>query len=449
MKERRSGWRSSDSPTGQRAKNGLAFQRKSDETSVCCPFLLSPERQPSRRSFTGSPVRSALILWIASPIFALSLFLSLPLLAQKARDGIGPDQRFYPVHNFRDDWQVYDEATKAYVPYLIEVQGSVPALSVSIDLESNRHYQLLLRTREDAHLFVNAALRQKLTADQWYTFSVDSLYGVYREPKLFLTVYGSSGPDARELVMAYPKSILQKPIVASGDNLSVRPRSFSVYQDFFGLGLVFLLATHALLFSLNRRAFTTFYDIRDLFTLRARDESFLVSRPMSLTNNLFILNLSFVLAYLFLFVQSRNIDVFASKALLLDQQNFGAVLLYYLLISTLIFLSFLGKYLMLQVVGSLYRFDTIVDLHYFKLIQSSLLFFTLVGFVTAIVIFNAPQIVGLTNLLLIPFIVFYLGRLVLLYLVITAAAPIKSLYLISYLCIVELVPLLIGVRFAL
>jgi len=377
------------------------------------------------------------------------LFLSFPLLAQNARDGIGPEQRFYAVHNFRDDWQVYDEVAKAYVPYLFEVQGSVPALSIFIDLESNRHYQLLLRTHEDAHLFVNAALRKKLIADQWYTFSIDSLYGVYHEPKLFLTVYGSPGPDARELMMAYPKSILQKPIVASGDNLSVRPRTFSVYQDFFALGLVFLLATHALLFSMNRRAFLTFYDVRDLFTLRTRDESFLISRPMSLTNNLFVLNLSFVLAYLFLFVQSRNIDVFASRALSLDQQNFGSVLLYYLLISALIFLSFMGKYLMLQIVGSLYRFDTIVDLHFFKLIQSSLLFFTLIGVVAAVLIFNAPYIAELTNLLLIPFTVFYLGRLVLLYLTITATAPIKSLYLISYLCIVELVPLLIGVRFAL
>ncbi len=376
-------------------------------------------------------------------------FLSLPLIAQNARDGIGPEQRYYAVHDFRDDWQMYDELTKAYVPYLFDVQGSVPALSVSIDLESNRHYRLLLRTREDAHLFVNAALRKKIVANQWYTFSIDSLYGVYHEPKLFLTVYGSPGPDGRELVMAYPKSILQKPIIASGDNLSVRPRAFSVYPDFFALGLVFLLATHALLFSMNQRAFLTFYDVRDLLTLRTRDETFLVNRPMSLTNVLFVLNLSFLLAYLFLFVQSRNIDVFSSSALLLDQQNVGAMLLYYLLISGLIFLSFMGKFLMLQVVGSLYRFDSIVNLHFFKLIQSSLLFFTVVGIIAAILIFNVPNITGLTNVLLIPFTIFYLARLVLLYLVITATAPIKSLYLISYLCIVELVPLLIGVRFAL
>jgi hypothetical protein len=400
----------------------------------------------------GRIMTKSLNHWNASPVITQSLIfflLSLPLLAQKAHDGIGPDQRFYAVHDFSDDWQVYDDATKAYVPYLFEVQGSVPALSVSIDLESNRHYRLLLRTREDAHLFVNAALRKKLNAGQWYTFSVDSLYGVYREPRLFLTVYGSPGPDSRQLLMAYPKSILQKPIMASGDNLSVRPRTFSMYPDFFALGLVFLLASHALLFSMNQRAFLTFYDIRDLFTLRTRDESFLINRPMSLTNNLFVLNLSFVLAYLFLFVQSRNIDVFASRALLFDQQNFGALLLYYLLISSLIFLSFVGKYLMLQVVGSLYRFDMIVDLHFFKIVQSSLLFFTGIGIVAAVLIFNAPHIAGLTNLLLIPFTIFYLARLVLLYLIITATAPIKSLYLISYLCIVELVPLLIGVRFAL
>lgn len=385
-------------------------------------------------------------------LFVLSFVHSFTLLAQPPRPnqgGTGPNQRYYTVHDFRNDWQVYDENNKAYVPYLVEIQGNVPALSVPIDLESNRYYQLLLRTREDAHLFINAALRKKLTAEQWYIFSVDSLYGIYREPKLFLTIYGSPGPDAKTLVLAYPKSILQKPITASGDNLSVRPRLFSVYPDFFALGLVFLLATHALLFSMNRRAFLTFYDVRDLLTIRTRDESFLVNRPMSLVNNLFVLNLSFVLAYLFLFVQSRNIDVFASSVLLFDKQNFGAMLLYYLLISSLIFFSFIGKYLMLQVVGSLYRFDNIVNLHFFKVVQSSLLFFSVVGVVATVLIFNAPAISGLTNMLLIPFTIFYTARLVLLYLVIMSTASIKSLYLISYLCIVELVPLLIGVRFAL
>lgn len=377
------------------------------------------------------------------------LFTFTSTLAQSPRDGVGPDNRFYAVHNYRDDWQVYDEVTKAYVPYVLEVHGDVPTLSVSIDLESNQHYQLLLRTNNDAHLFLNAALRKRVIGGQWYTFRIDSLYQIYRQPRLFLTIYGSSGSDARQLIMAYPKSILQKPIVASGDNLSVRPRTFSVFDNFFGVGLLFLLATHALLFGLYRRAFLTFYDLRDLLTLRTRDESFLINRPMSLTNILFVLNLSFVLAYLFLFVQSRNIDVFGSRILLFDGQGFGALLLYYLVVSGLIFLSFLGKYVMLQVVGSLYRFDSIVNLHFFKLLQSSLLFFTALILIAAIIIFNIPNSDGLTGVLLIPFTIFYLARLTLLYLVITATAPIKSLYLISYLCIVELVPLLIGVRFAL
>jgi hypothetical protein len=374
--------------------------------------------------------------------FALSLY------AQPTRNGIGPDGRFYVVHDYRDDWQVYDEAAKTYLPYVFEVQGEVPALSVPIDLESNQRYHLLLRTNQDAHLFLNAALRKKLVAGQWYTFRVDSLYQIYRQPQLFLTIYGSSGLDTRQLVMAYPKSILQKPIIASSDNLSVRPRAFSVYRDFFGMGLLFLLATHAVLFALYHRAFLVFYNLRDLLTLRIRDESFLINRPLSLMNILFVLNLSFVLAYLFLFVQSRNIDVFASRALLLDQQSFGAILLYYLLVSGIVFLAYMGKYLMLQVVGSLYRFDPIVNLHFFKIIQSSLLFFTSIVLVAAILIFNVPHLTSLTSALLIPFTIFYIARLVLLYLVITTTAPIKSLYLISYLCIVELVPLLIGVRFA-
>ncbi|WP_245581690.1 DUF4271 domain-containing protein [Rudanella lutea] len=384
-------------------------------------------------------------------VLALSLLHSfaLSLFAQTTRNGVGPEQRYYAVHSFADDWLVYDEAAKAYVPYLPEIHADAPAVSASIDLESNRHYQLLLYTDTDSYVFINAALKKQLLGGRWYTFSIDSLYNAYRQPRVLLSIYGSAGVAGKQMIMGYPKSILQKPVVLSDDNLSVRPRTFSVYQNFFGLGLLFLLAIHALLFSLYRRAFLVLYDPRDLFALRVRDESFLINRPLSRTVLLFLISLSFVMGYLFLFVQSRNVNVFSSRTLLLDQQNFGALLLYYLLVSVLVFLSFLGKYLMLQVVGSLYRFESVVNIHFFKVVQSSLLFFTAIGFLAAIVIFNGPAIENLTNYLLIPFTVFYLVRLVLLYLVIRAQAPIKSLYLISYLCIVELVPLLIGVRFAL
>ena len=383
-----------------------------------------------------------------------ALLLSFPLSlfsvnAQTRTNGIGPDNHYYPIHTFRDDFQVYDEAAKAYIPYIVEQHGGETALSAYVDLESNRHYSLLVSTRQDGYLFINAALKRKLRAGTWQVLSIDSLFRVYRQPEIFLTIYGTPGLDDKQVFIGYPKSATQKQVILRDDNLSVRPRPQTIYGNFLSLSLLFLLATHAFLFTFYHRAFQRFYSLRDLFSLRAQEESFLINRPLSSTNTLFALNLGFVIGYLIVFVQSRNLDVFASRTLLLGDQHMGWLIGEYFLVSGLAFLSMMGKYVLLEVMGGLYKLQDIIHVHYFKILQSSLLFFTVLAFFLAIVAYNVPAVTWSSNVLLIPLIAFYVARLMLLYMVIRSLESIKNLYLFSYLCIVELIPLIIGLRFAL
>ena len=379
--------------------------------------------------------------------FALSLFYSTAP-AQPRTPGIGPESRYYPVHDFNNDFLVFDEAEKAYVPYIVEQHADKTALSAYVDLESNRHYQLLIRTRQDGYLFINAALKQKLLGGTWQVLSIDSLFRVYRQPEIFLTLYGAPGLNDRQLFIGYPKSTTQKTVMLRDDNLSLRPRQLSAHGSFLGIGLLFLLATHAFLFSVHHRAFLRFYSLRDLLSLRAQEESFLINRPLSSTNILFTINLSLVLAYLMLLVQSHNIAVFTSGPLP-GEQTFGSLTLSFLLLGTGTFIALIGKYVMLEVLGGLYKMQDSINIHFFKLLQSSMLFFTAMVLLMAVITYNTPTVAWSQNLLLAPLIAFYTARLVLLYLVIRSIEPIKNLYLFSYLCIVELIPLIIGLRFAL
>ncbi|GAB3950800.1 hypothetical protein GCM10028805_29600 [Spirosoma harenae] len=344
---------------------------------------------------------------------------------------------------------MYDEGAKAYVPYIVEQHAAQTALSAYIDLESNRRYSLIVSTQQDGYLFINAALKRKLRAGQWQVLNIDSLYRVYRQPEIFLTIYGAPGIEDKQLYIGYPKSATQKPVVLRDDNLSVRPRIRTAYDNFLGLGLLFLVASHAFLFTFSHRAFLRFYSLRDLVSLRAPEESFLINRPLSGTNLLFVLNLSFVIAYLVVFAQSRNLDVFASRALLLGEQQFGWQVGQFFLLSIVAFLSLMGKYVSLEIMGGLYKLDKVVNVHYFKVLQSSLLFFALLTLLLVGIAYNTSALVWSQNALLLPLIVFYVGRLALLYFVIRSLEPIKNLYLFSYLCIVELIPLIIGLRFAL
>lgn len=380
--------------------------------------------------------------------FALSLFFFCTTFAQSRTEGIGPANSYYPVHNFQDDFQVYDEATKAYVPYIVEQHADQTALSTYIDLESNRHYSLLISTRKDGYLFINAALKRKLRAGQWTVLSIDSLFRVYRQPEIFLTLYGAPGLVDKNLFIGYPKSATQRPVVLRDDNLSVRPRPVSMYTNFLGLGLLFLLATHAFLFAFHRRAFLRFYSPRDFFSLRAQEESFLINRPLSSTNVLFVLNLSFVVAYLIIFIQSRQLDVVVSRRLF-NEQSLLYILQEFFVLGVIAFIVLMGKYVALEVIGGLYKLQSSINLHFFKVLQSSMLFYTILTLFLVVIAYNTGTMSWSEHILIIPLLIFYAARLAFLYIVIRSQEPIKNLYLFSYLCIVELIPLIIGLRFAL
>lgn len=369
--------------------------------------------------------------------------------AGNTRNGIGPGGRYYPVHSIRDDWQVYDEANKAYIPFIVEQHSELPSVSAFIDLESNRNYKLLVWSEEDCYVFLDAALKQKLPGGSWLVMSIDSLYKVYRKPQLFLTLYGPPGIENKQAFIGYPKSASQKAVVLSDDNLSVLPRPHTVYDDFFGLALIFLLGTHAFLFTFFRRPFLSFFSLHDLFALRLRDEQFVINKQLNRATIAFTLNLSFVIGFLIMFVQDLDIDVFASRTLMLQGRQLPSLIIDFFLVSGIAFLLMMGKYVALQSIGSLYRLESITNLHYFKILQASSIFFPTIAILLTALVFNIHDPASIGAYLQIPFIIFYVGRLVLLYVVFTNAASVKSLYLISYLCIVELVPLLIGVRFAL
>ncbi|MRS65568.1 DUF4271 domain-containing protein [Larkinella terrae] len=364
--------------------------------------------------------------------------------------GVGPNQQFFPVHDFRNDWLVYDQAYKSYVPFIDEQHELVPSVSFFLDIESNRRYSLLVSTRQDGFLFIDAALKRKLIANEWLVLNLDSLYRVYRKPELFLTLHGSPGVEDKMVFIGHRKSTTQKNVIVADTRLSILPRRLSVYANFFTLCLLFIVAINAYLFNFHHRAFLRFFNLADLLSVTVRDELFLVNRPLSRTNLLFLMNQSFITAYLYLIIQSKNIDLFLSRALLLRGQGLLDLTLTFFELSFLAFFLLLAKYLFIVTIGGLYRLEEVVNLHFFKAMQSSLVFFTAGAICVATIAANTPTTTTWPSMwLIVPFVGFYVIRLALLYVVIANKAIVKNLYLFSYLCIVELIPLTIGVRFAL
>jgi hypothetical protein len=410
-----------------------------------------------RHDWAGTMIDLFRVIFRFSPLaFRFSFCLTLSLLppfahslqAQGRQEGIGPASRFYPVRDFQQEMVVYDEMFKAYVPFIDEQHANERAISAFVDLESNRRYKLLVQSKTDGFLFVDAALRRKCPAGQWLVFDIDSLYQVYRKPQLFITLYGPAVLNNWQLVIGHMRTNSQQTIRLNDNLLSVQPRQLTGFTNFFSLGLLLLLASHAFLYTFFRRGFQTYYNPVNLARLDPPDESFLISRPLGRTSMAFTVNLSLCLAFLFLHFQSLNVSLFGAGTLLPQGQNFWQLSLSYIALSVAFYLLMLGKYALISTVGSLYKFDDLVNLHYFRILEASLLFATLLVLIMATL---SPYLSGVTlapSTIVVPFVVYFLGRLAWLYLTLVREMPVKNLYLFSYLCIVELIPLVIGLRFA-
>ena len=363
----------------------------------------------------------------------------------------GPDKKYFLVKDFADEWLIYDQNQKNYVPYVAELHGGQLSANLLIDLESNRFYELMVYVEKDNYLFLDGSLQQRQTGGSWKVFKIDSLYRLYRKPQLLLTLYGSAGKTGKIVLIGHPKTATEKLITVQEESfLSLRPRTLSSLTNFFTLSLLLIVGFAALLYNVHSRAFQRFYNLYDLLATDVRDESFLVNKPFSRVNLLFLGLISLLLSYLFFFVQSKQYDLFSFKQFIAPNQTLGQSWFSFFSIASLFFGLLVAKYAALFVLGLLYQLDSVTKLHYFKILQSSAIFYAVavigLSFLSLYILDWTPII---KQVLIIPSIVFYLLRVVLLFFTISNAATAKNLYVISYLCIAELIPLIVGIRYTL
>ncbi|WP_165795902.1 DUF4271 domain-containing protein [Siphonobacter curvatus] len=364
----------------------------------------------------------------------------------------GPEEGYFLVHDFRNDWRVYDEGMKAYVPYIREIHQDYGSYSVILDLAQNRHYYLLYRSNQENYLFINGSLQKQLPIDKWTVFKLDSLYKAYPDHRVLLTLYGpQSGIEQKTLQIGHKVAAGQKPIYVSESFLQARPRDTSPFENFYVLAALLLLVAYATLYQLFPRGFIRYLSIKDLLTIQTREGAALVTRGLfEVANLLFLLLISFLISYLYQLIRHRGIDLFQSQDLFSYEESLGKLFLYFFVIGILIFIVFIFKYLMINILGHIYRFDKIVNIHFFKSIQASAIFYTFLSLGMLLMLNSFPSLTfHWDTLLVIPITGFYIGRLLLLYFSINKLSDAKNLYLFSYLCIVELVPFIIGLKFAL
>ncbi|MFN3784232.1 MAG: DUF4271 domain-containing protein [Spirosomataceae bacterium] len=357
----------------------------------------------------------------------------------------------YIVHDFVDDWRIYDYDENKYVPYLAEQHSNSPVHSIIFNLSEYKGYQIRIKVEQkNTYLFINGSLQRKVNPEQPTFLSVDSLTKIYGQGSFLITIYGDKDVTRKQVVVFNPSAITtQKSKSESLSDTSLKPRGRLTLKTPISLVFLFVVILFSYLTTSFPKASVRFFNLRDLLTFLTREQTFLINKPLNGVNTLFILLLSHVLVILYLSITTKEFGVLQSGLLLQIGDDWSTSLINYFRLLFLFFLSFVLKYFYIALVGKLFNLDKIIEIHFFKIIQASLITYSL------LLISTLPLLLGYIILpdnwviwLQVFILIFYGIRLIILYFTIIRNIPVQILYLISYLCIVELLPLLVGARLA-
>lgn len=376
------------------------------------------------------------------------LHLVLPLVSSAV--AADPPEGYHNVRNCQNEWLVYSAEYKNYVPYVRALHESEPSVSLLLNLVQDRHFQLLLKTRKEAVLFVDGALRQRLDADVWVRLSCDSLYRETGATDIILTVFGLRGTEGLESYMVVPATTVETDSLPalSRSLISLKPKSANAYRDFSVIAWLFVLVISAVVFlSVPDIAYKVVNPLEFLST-DYRSELYNHHRAYSPVIVFAVVTLSFVAAFLVMSVEIHVTPLLPGVLSVSGRESVGSLTLSYLVLALICFVLFYLKCLLVFVTLGILNMSELAHIHFIKTVQSSMLFYGITAVALLVVMFQHPAWLEATgNVLLWSFLIYYSLRLIVLYIVLNQTSRILNLYLISYLCVVELIPLIIGIKF--
>ena len=388
-------------------------------------------------------------------LFPFWAFITAFVLAgsqSQAAERISPPEQFFPIHNYQNDWLVYNAQYKNYVPFSQEVDESSRYVSIYIDLIKNRKYHLLLRSETKSYLFLEGALQREIAQGQWFQMNIDSLYRIYKKDELLLTVYGSPGIGEKTLLLCNQRKRNEAGVIeaAASNFINIKPIVFSPFGNFAVLSLILILVLNAWIFNVNPLAFIRLINPIELFKNDPRDQLSKLNKPYSNSIIFFVIIVSMLTSFILLYLSSNKINLFSVSSLLSEKSTTLQLVGDFFILSLIFFILFYGKYVLMVMVGNMLNLDKLVDVLFIKIVQSSYLFHVAVFLLVFMLSFNNPVFLNLVKpYILFPFLLFYIGRFLILYVVTTPPGSIINLYLFSYLCVIEIIPLIIGIKFAL
>ncbi|MDJ1468258.1 DUF4271 domain-containing protein [Xanthocytophaga flava] len=381
-----------------------------------------------------------------------SVLLSYTTFSQSA-----PDYKL--IQGLEDQWLIYNDNYKGYVPYFRKEHGVQSALSLYVDLRKYSHYSLLLQAPGETHLFIQSQLCRTFPAQSKTILNIDSLQKQTKTRFVLVTLYVPNGhfqiPTAQVI---YPyKNRTEKiedkveeddPLAGVRNSYQPRLRDLSEFPDFVTICIVVLLAFYTFLLNYHPKAFKRNFSFNDMFSADMRDDATSIAKPLSQINILFVLAHSMSLSLFYMMAQRYSDTFFVNVLPIQLADSFGSLVGYFTICVGIIWILLIGKYFFVYAIGIVFGLTNVASIHYYEYLLFSRIFFLIVLPLQFIFMLSFPQwLGGSLKIIVICLFIFNIIRILTISSVLNKITSFRNLYLFSYLCATELIPLIIGIKF--
>ncbi len=353
-----------------------------------------------------------------------------------------------------DQWLIYDETYKGYIPYFQKEHGVQPTLSLYLNLKKYTHYTLLLQVPQTTHLFIQSQLCRTLAAQSQLILNIDSLQAVHSSQSILVTLYNSAGhvklPVATIVYKNQQLASVKKnaPLVVGSQVQQPQLRELSQFQDFVTVAIVLLLAFYTFLLNYHPKAFQRNFSFQAIFSVDTREDATVIAKPLSQINLLFVLAHSMLLSLFYMIAQKYSESFFVNVLPINLSNSFWECVQYFMFCSAIIFVLLLCKYFFIYAIGVVFGINNAASVHYYEYLLFSRIFFLVTVPLLFIFMLSFPHLlIWFIQVIFVAVVGLNIARMLIISSVLNKITSFRNLYLFSYLCATELIPLLVGVKF--
>jgi len=338
----------------------------------------------------------------------------------------------YVVKDLRPEWK--EHASQGY-EFLTGMSDDVDAVYFEVDAMRYPGQHLSIVDATPFSMFINGKL---IYSGVSHVFSLDSLSKQYSR-HLWIGIYAPGGLAQMTTSIVYANGIQAPP---RETEVARKPTFF---RNFVVIAVSALLIFWLTLLRTNPQLTLDYFSFAKIFSVQERNENLLASRITSSVNFLFYLFCAlltgFLLCTVFYFAGS-----FFQVSRFMEITSLGDAFAFWLRLSFYILLLLTAKLIVVLIFSSLFNFRETVSFQFFNFLRFTL--FTAVSMALLSLVYfvlQGGQAFFYRQLIVLALALMSAGS-IMVFIKLLARAPFSFFHLFSYLCISEIIPLVIIIK---